>query len=165
MTTDDLQVDIPEQDVEVAESQDDVQSEETQVSDDKDWQAEAAKWKAIAQRNKRKQANPAQVETEQPIQTNNASFASREEAYLFAQGYSEEDVDQLSLVAKGTGLSLKEAREHPLFVAYIEKVQAEKRAKKAQMSTSKGSIAKKPVNIAGMTPEEHKAYWAERSGL
>lgn len=102
-----------------------------------------------------------------PINNNNfnAQVPSREEIFLAAQGYTEDDIDQLHAVAKGTGLSLKEAKEHPLFEAYIDKVKADKRAKKASLGASKGSTAKVPVVVTGMTAEDHKKYWKERNGV
>jgi len=102
-----------------------------------------------------------------PINNNNfnTQVPSREEIFLAAQGYTEDDIDQLHAVAKGTGLSLKEAKEHPLFEAYIDKVKADKRAKKASLGASKGSTAKTPVVVTGMTAEDHKKYWKERNGV
>lgn len=98
----------------------------------------------------------------QPI--NNTQGISREEAILFASGYSEDDVNYLNVVAKGTGLSLKDAREHPLFETYLDKLTREKKAKKATLGASKGSSVTKPVSMAGISKEEHRAIWAEKMG-
>lgn len=102
-----------------------------------------------------------------PLNNNNfnTQVPSREEIFLAAQGYTEEDIDQLHAVAKGTGLSLKEAKEHSLFQAYIEKVKADKRAKKASLGASRGSTTKTPVVTTGMSAEDHKKYWKERNGV
>lgn len=103
---------------------------------------------------------------QKPLTSNiNPQIPSRDEIFLVAQGYSEEDIDQLHAVAKGTGLSLKEAKEHPLFTAYIEKVKADKRAKKASLGASRGSSTKQPVVTSGMTEEDHKKLWKEKMGL
>jgi hypothetical protein len=70
----------------------------------------------------------------------------------------------LNVVAKGTGLSMKEAKEHPIFVAYVEKLDKEKKAKRASMGTSKGSPVQKEVSFAGISAEEHKKVWKEKDG-
>ncbi len=118
----------------------------------------------IIKRRKERETNSTQSKPTQTINTNNAQPITRDEAVLFAQGYSEEDVDYLNVVAKGTGLSIKEAKEHPIFAAYIEKLDKEKKAKKASMGTSKGSPMHKEVSLAGISAEEHKNIWKEKMG-
>lgn len=118
----------------------------------------------IIKRRKERETQSHQSAPTQTINTNNAQPITRDEAVLFAQGYSEEDVDYLNVVAKGTGLPLKEAKEHPIFAAYIEKLDKEKKAKRASLGTSKGSTIQKEVSLAGISAEEHKNIWKEKMG-
>lgn len=100
-----------------------------------------------------------------PEQTlNNTQFLSREEAILVAGGFTGEDLDYLNVVAKGTGLSIQEAKEHPIFEAYLEKVAAEKKAKRAKLGASKGSSIHKPVEMSGLSEAEHRKIWEEKMG-
>jgi len=84
---------------------------------------------------------------------------------LIAQGYSEEDINNLHLVAKGASVSLKEAKEHPMFLSYLEKQEIEKKAKKAGMGASKGSAIKKTADIGAMSEEDHKKAWLDKMGM
>lgn len=119
----------------------------------------------IIKRRKERETNSTQSAPTQTINNNNnAQPITRDEAVLFAQGYSEEDVDYLNVVAKGTGLSMKEAKEHPIFAAYIEKLDKEKKAKRASLGTSKGSTVQKEVSLAGISAAEHKNIWKEKMG-
>lgn len=118
----------------------------------------------IIKRRKERETQSHQSAPTQTINTNQAQPITRDEAVLFAQGYSEEDVDYLNVVAKGTGLSMKEAKEHPIFAAYIEKLDKEKKAKRASLGTSKGSTIQKQVSLAGISTEEHKNIWKEKMG-
>jgi hypothetical protein len=141
--------------------------ETEEVEDDNDevakLRSENKKLVEIIKRRKEREAQAPQ-ETKQTINKINNTI-SREEAILFAQGFSEEDVDHLNLVAKGSGLSIKEAREHPLFVSYMEKQDMEKKARKASMGTSKGSSTTKKVDLSNLSEDEHKAVWFKTIGI
>lgn len=141
--------------------------ETEEVEDDNDevtkLRSENKKLVEIIKRRKEREAQAPQ-ETKQTINKTNNTI-SREEAILFAQGFSEEDVDHLNLVAKGSGLSIKEAREHPLFVSYMEKQDMEKKARKASMGTSKGSSTTKKVDLSNLSEDEHKAVWFKTLGI
>ena len=122
------------------------------------------KRKAIAYESLKSKAQDSKPAQKTETINNSSSSLSREEAMLIAKGFNEDDLDYLNVVAKGTGLSLKDAQDHPLFVTYTEKLNAEKKSKRATMSTSKGSASVKPVNLANMTADDHKKYWAEKMG-
>jgi len=137
--------------------------EETVDSQDQDtetvdWKAEALKYKAIAMR-KAKQA----VKPEPKQQTLETNYLTREEGILIAKGMSDEELNQLKVIAKGKGISLLEAEKDPLFTTYYEKVQKEKRSEQAKLGTSKGSSYKeeKPKFTAGLSREEHMKLWRE----
>lgn len=120
--------------------------------------------KAIAYESLKSKAQESKPAQNQETINNSSSSLSREEAMLIAKGFNEDDLDYLNVVAKGTGLSLKDAQEHPLFVTYTDKLNADKKSKRATMSTSKGSTATKQVNLTNMSAEDHKKYWAEKMG-
>ena len=146
-----------EEEVEDTDEVDETEGSEEETQKEPDWKAEALKWRAIANRNKKK--------VEAPVETTTSSSISREEVVLIAKGYSEEDVEQLNIIAKGSNISTKEAMEHPLFKTYIEKKDADKRAKKAQLGASKGSTFHKPKTLAGLNEKDHKQAWREKMGL
>lgn len=125
--------------------------------------SENAKLVEIIKRRKEREAQAKPTQTQTISKPSNS--ITRDEAVLFAQGFSEEDVDYLNVVAKGTGLPLKEAKEHPIFSAYLEKLESEKRNKKASMGASKGSTIKKPVVMSGLSKEEHLKIWREKNGM
>ncbi len=140
---------------------DEAESDDEEVSK---LRSENKKLIEIIKRRKERETQSHQSSPTQTINTKQAQPITRDEAVLFAQGYSEEDVDYLNVVAKGTGLPLKEAKEHPIFAAYIEKLDKEKKAKRASMGTSKGSTVQKATSLAGISAEEHKNIWKEKMG-
>lgn len=96
------------------------------------------------------------------VKTNASSddTLTREEVVLIANGMTLEDMDQLKIIQKGSGLNLKEAMETPMFKAYSKEQQAETKRKKASLGASKGTgggseIESKP----NMTEEEHRALF------
>lgn len=99
-----------------------------------------------------------------PKQENITNTLTREEAILIAKGMEEEDLAKLQTIVKGTGLSLAEAQKDPLFTAYLEKKEAEKKAERAKLGASKGSGYKeqKPgITSPGLSSDEHKKLWSE----
>lgn len=85
----------------------------------------------------------------------------KEEVKLLAKGYSEEAVEYLKILSKGAGVSLKEAEENPLFEAFQEKQEAERKAKKAQLGASRGAATRKVVDMSKLSPEDHQKAWME----
>lgn len=128
--------------------------------------SENAKLVDIIKRRKARESNSTQDTPPEKKDINKTSSQlSRDEAILIAQGYSEDDLEQLNLVARGAGVSIKEAKEHPLFTSYYETQEAAKRAKKATMGTSKGSAIKKTADIGAMSEEDHKKAWLDKIGM
>lgn len=98
--------------------------------------------------------------------TNNNTL-TREEAILFAKGFSEEAVEKLNQVAKATGKTLTEAQNDELFTAWQEKKEAEAKAEKARLGASKSSGSAKSstgFTTPGLSAEEHKKLWKETMG-
>lgn len=163
-TDNDINID-PKNDEQLLDEELDIEQSDSEDSVDED---EVAKLRSenkklieiIKRRKEREQSSDSK-----PKQTiNNTQGLSRDEAILIASGFTTDDLDYLNVVAKGTGLSVNEAKEHPIFEAYLEKINAEKKAKRAKLGASKGSSINKPVVLAGLTPEEHKKIWAEKMG-
>jgi len=161
----DLDIDQLNEEAETELDTEHIETEEAESEDDEvaKLRSENKKLVEIIKRRKEREAQAPQ-ETKQTINKTNNTI-SRDEAILFAQGFSEEDVDHLNLVAKGAGLSLKDAKEHPLFVSYMEKQDMEKKARKASMGASKGSSATKKVDLSNLSEEEHKAIWFKTLGI
>lgn len=82
---------------------------------------------------------------------------TREEVFLVSKGYSEEDLNQMNVIAKGKGISLKETEEDPLFKAYKSNVEQEDKSQKAQVGASTGS----KMENTGNTKEDHKKKHGE----
>lgn len=158
-----LNIDQENEELETEEVLEQTDTEESE-SDDSETvrlRSEVKKLTEIIKRRKEREAKPASNDnTEQNF--TQPQVLTREEAILVASGYSEDDLNYLNVVAKGTGLSIKDAKEHPLFETYLQKVDAEKKARRAKLGASKGSSVHKPVSTAGMTAEQHKEYWATK---
>lgn len=161
-----LNIDQENEELETEVALEQEQTEESELDNEEllKLRSENKKLTEIIKRRKEREAqNATGSHTEQTI-NQTSSGLSREEAIFIASGYTEDDLNYLNVVAKGTGLPIKEAKEHPLFETYLQKVEADKKAKRAKLGASKGSSTQKPVELAGMTPEEHRKYWATRMG-
>lgn len=139
-----------------------VEETEEETESSTDWEAEAKKWKAIAERNKKK------VETKE---TNKVAKAPDrydvERTVLEAQGMPEELLTILEKVSKLEGTSLLAATKDPLFIASKEKYEQEQRLKEAQVGASKGSGAgasKVSFDTPGLSKDQHKELWKKAVG-
>lgn len=166
-TDNDINID-PKNDEQLLDEELDLEQSDTEESVDDDdelekLRSENKKLTEIIKRKKEREQKSTEPKLKQTINNNNSSL-SREEAYLIASGFSLDDIDYLNIVAKGTGLSINEAKEHPIFDAYLEKVKAEKQAKRAKLGASKGSSIHKPQQLAGLSAEDHKKAWEAKMG-
>ena len=92
---------------------------------------------------------------------------SREEAILFAQGFTEEEVLKAGKIAELEGISLSEATKDELFVTWKDKKEKEAKSAKAQLGTSTGSPAvaeKKDFNSPNLDRDDHKALFDKARG-
>lgn len=94
---------------------------------------------------------------------NGSSDINKDELYLIAKGYEEKDIEMLSVIAKGSGTSMREAVDSDLFKVYREKQQAEERKAKARLGASNGSGYNNPgpAVTPNMNEADHKAAWAK----
>lgn len=119
-------------------------------------QAEANKWRRIANKNQ-KDSKP-QITTTPDLS---------DELKLIARGLSDEEIDQAKVVAKGKGVSLQEAIKDPLFVTYQENLKEKQRKENARLGASRGSGESEdetPVK-PDMTREEHQKAFKKVLGL
>lgn len=149
-------------DTEATDIQDEVatdDSETTEGEQSKDWESEAKKWKAIAERRDRKaKETPA----------SQSSDMSVEETVLKTLGMDDDSLAYLKKVAAVNGLSLAEAQKDQLFVTYKQIQEQELKAKEAAVGASKGSGQKsKTVSFSSpnLSEDQHKALWKKAMGM
>lgn len=162
MQNDEYTPELEQEENEIQEVEETVETQVDETEESTNWEAEAKKWRAIAQRNRAKQTTqPQPALQEAPTRQD---VLTREEAILIAEGIKQDDLEQLQAIAKGKGISLLKAKEDPIFVAYYEKVEKERKAERAKLNSSKGSqyADSKTVSLSGLSKEEHKKVWAER---
>jgi len=95
----------------------------------------------------------------------NQEQVSRDELVLIAKGEDEEVIDKAKVLAKGSGISLKEALEDPMIIAFKEKKAEEAKSKAAQLGGSGRAVAKTEQLIKpGMSRDEHKEAWKKATG-
>jgi hypothetical protein len=152
-----------ESESEVVTEHDEIDEDENESDELRKLRSENAKLVDIIKRRKEREN---QSKASQTINSPSpANTPTREEIFLVAQGFNEDDLQQLNALAKGLGTSLNEAKENPLFQAYLEKKEKDKRDKKAQLGASKGSNIKKPVELSGLNKEDHLKIWKEKVGM
>lgn len=124
---------------------------------------------ARLQRNKAKPATPAAPAAAAPAPVTPAAppALSREEGILFAQGFTEAQVEQAKKVATLQGVKLTDAVNDPLFTTW--KAIEDKKAKDAaaQLPVSRGGRPTKPQKgfaSKDLTDEEHKELFKEKVG-
>lgn len=160
----DIDQSIEQEDTELDTEHIETEDSENDIDEVAKLRSENKKLIEIIKRRKEKEAQGSQSQTIIKKQTNNTDTNDstfKEELKLIAQGYTEEAVEYLKLVSKGAGVSLKEAEENPLFQAFQEKQEAERKAKKAQLGASRGASIKKSVDMSKMSPEDHQRIWME----
>lgn len=101
-----------------------------------------------------------------PKEKKSSSDINRDELFLVAKGYDDDAIAQLQIIARGSGTSLKEALENPLFKNYEAKQKEEARRAKAKLGASNGSGYSQggPAIKPGMSEAEHRAVWEKMSG-
>lgn len=94
------------------------------------------------------------------------SDINRDELYLVAKGYDDDALEQLRIIARGSGTTLRDAINNPLFKTYETNQKNEERKSKAKLNASNGSSYSQggPAIKPNMTVDEHKAIWEKMSG-
>lgn len=101
-------------------------------------------------------------EPEKKEETPKSDSLSREDAILYAKGFSDEEVAYANKVAKLEGVNAIEASENDLFKSWKSARDAETANDAAQLGTSKSSAPHKTETFRpGMSPEEHRQLWQQ----
>lgn len=140
--------------------------EATEESSDVDYKAEAAKYKAIAERKAKQlekvQAGLSEEETEtKTIKKTNTEpqGATMEHSYLFAQGLSLDEVKLVEKAAQLDGVSLIDAYGDDFVRSKIDRARKEADVKKNTLPPSGGSPnVPREKTVKNMTVEEHRAF-------
>lgn len=124
-------------------------------------EADASKWRRIAQKNQRNSTAVPEPRTTTP------DPQLSEELKLIARGLSDEEIEQAKVVAKGKGIPLTEAVKDSLFIAYQDNLKEEKRKADAKLGASKGSGESEDNTLIkpDMTREEHQKAFKKVVGL
>lgn len=119
-------------------------------------QAEANKWRRIAQKNQKTDSKP---------RITNPDLS--DELKLIARGLSDEEIDKAKVIAKGNGTSLSEALKDPMFTAYQEKLKEDRRREDAKLGGTRGSGESQDESLIkpDMTREEHMAAFKQVHGI
>lgn len=133
-------------------TKEDAEKDYKKIADDQRKRAEIAEAKLKAEKPKEK--------AEEPKSTNN-DYLSREEGILIAQGMDADDLEELKSVAQAKKLSLLKAKDTPLFQAYIEKRESDRKKEKAKIGASKGSQASQEKSVSELTNDEHREFFKE----
>lgn len=137
------------------------EEETTEEESSPDWEAEAKKWKAIAERNKKKSTETNKVATNAPDKY------TVERTVLAANGMPDDLLKSLERIAKLEDVSLLTATKDPLFIATQERYEQEQRLKSAQVGASNGSgsgASKIGFDTPGLTKDQHKQLWKKAVG-
>ena len=146
-----------------AETPETPQEDTQEPQGDVDYKAEAAKWKAIAERNKKKLekvSTSIKDEEEKPKETPNTQAGlSRDEALLIAKGYEIEEVDLAAKIAKLNGISMAEATKDEYFQATVKQRKEKERSEKAELPAAQGPISSPKKSPGEMTQAEHREWY------
>jgi len=154
---------------EVAEETQDTseQSEETSHEDDKDWKAEALKYKAILERNKNKKPEVREKRSVTP-ELDNATLAR-------IYNIHEDDIDEVLDMAKFKKVSLAEALKLGATKAILaEKEEFRRTANASNIGNTRRATSVSPDTLVrnlseGKVPEKgskeaEELFWAKRGG-
>lgn len=144
------------------------EEEGEQVSGDSgepDAEALKAQIAKMKEQNAKLYARLKQAEVKKPTEavktSKSNSSLTREEAILFAKGYTEEEVNLAMKLAKVNGVNALVAAEDDYFKTVVEKRQKKEQSAKASLGASSGANKFAPKSVGKMTDEEHAKYFHE----
>lgn len=143
-------------------SKDEEPSELTEAQKLEKAQAEANKWRRLAQKNGLGTAKP-----QKPAEPNTKAAPSVDvdERILKSQGMPDDLLKELKGIAKIRGVSLIDAQADFLFVAAKEKYEKDKKIRDAQVGASRGSGTSKPkadLSTPGLSRDAHRELFNKR---
>lgn len=128
-----------------------------------DYNALVEKNKQLYERAKKAEELAKQTKKEPLPETNKqGDFITRDEARLYAQGYDDDDIEQLRKLA-GNG-KIADVLENPMFKAYKEVKEKQKKIEKAQIKSKSGGSSESDKPVSEMTDEEHRAFFEKSIG-
>lgn len=135
--------------------------EEQDAGDNSEPDAEAlrAENEKLKEQNAKLYARVKKPTAQKPVKDN--SSLSREEAILFAKGYTEEEVNLANKLAKVEGISTLVAAEDPYVKGKIEERLKKEKSEKASLGASSGSSKFIPKDIGKMSAEDHAKLYHE----
>lgn len=99
-------------------------------------------------------------------ETNEPQSLTREEAILYAKGYTEDEVALAIKLAAINSVTPLKASEDEYFKTVVEKRLSKEKSEKASLGASSGGgRVKSEKPIGEMTREEHEAYYKKVMGL
>lgn len=110
---------------------------------------------------------PQQQKPAQATTTNNLTSEDIEAKILKAQNVSDEEITYLRKLAAFNGVSLLDAQNDDMFVAFKSKREQELKSERAKLGVSSRSgqhKQEKTFNSVGLSDAEHKAKWREMNG-
>jgi hypothetical protein len=159
--TDESEVVIPDAQEESEELEYETEETSTEPDELAKAQAEANKWRRIAQKNMKKpEVKPTVTSTPSPS-------VDVDERILKHDGMSDDLLKELKGIAQLRGVSLIDAQNDFLFVAAKEKFEKDAKVQQAQLGASRGSgmVKPKPSFITpNLSRDEHKEMVAKRLG-
>lgn len=142
-----------------------VETPEETPEDTTDYKAEAAKWRAIAQRNRVKASQPLQTKQEPVdediIQTvKGLEMAEKKRQFGYENGLSPEETDKVFQISGGK--PSKKTLEDPFIKAGIESLRASKRVEANTPSSSTSSKSYGGKSFSELDPKEKQKAWEEQ---
>jgi hypothetical protein len=111
-------------------------------------------------------SEPQKSEGQKEVKTSGDTL-TKEEAILFAKGFTEAEVERIKSIAKIEGESPLVSAESDYFKIWKEKEDKKRETQDTQLGASRGSAKIKPkktVNSPGLSRDEHKALVLEAMG-
>lgn len=108
----------------------------------------------------------AKAKKEAPLlkETNETQSLTRDEAILYAKGYTDEEVDLANRLSKLNGTTPLKAVEDDIFKAKHSARLKKERSEQASLSPSSSGGFKSDKPLGKMTKEEHEAYYRKVVG-
>jgi len=145
----------------IEDNQEEVDAEES--ADETNWESEAKKWRAIAERKAKKLESPA---PKQPKAESNGTL-TEDDILVITTIQDKELINTAREIAKLKGVTLAEAAESTMFKLAKAEREDNIRQEKVSMEASRGSAnrgKKKDFKTSGLSPAEHKELWKSRTG-
>lgn len=151
----------PEEDEQVEESE--PESKDSDKKEEVDWEAEAKKWQAIAQRNKKKVEKPLEAKaTKEPedddltARLSNLELSEKKRQFGHEHGLSPDETDKIFSINSNPN---EETLKDPFVKAGLDALRRSKRVEENTPSSSAKSSFVSSKKFKDLSPEEKQAEW------